>query len=152
MVRSRELVSVGGAVAIGVAHGVLVSVVYAYIAVHFSVAAWIHSLGIGTVASNAMLFPIEFALHVVLSMPAVLVLCLLKPWHYAWYVLIAVLAFLAWAYLPAAHLLGQTPLSWYTSWALVMQIAPLPVAAWFVAWRRVPPNNSFKPTPLRGAA
>ena len=152
MVRLRELVSLGGAVAIGVAHGVLVSIALAYLAVDFSVATWIHSLGVGTVASNAMLFPIDFAVHLVLSMPAVLVLRLLKPWHYAWYVLIALLAFLAWAYLPAAHLLGQAPLSWYTSWALFLQVAPLPVAAWLVARCRVPPNSSFKPTPLRGAA
>ena len=152
MVRLRELVSVGSAIATGVAHGVLVSVVLAYIAVRFPVAAWIHSLGIGTIAPNAMLFPIDFALHAVLSMPAVLVLRLLKPWHYAWYVLVALLAFLIWAYLPAAHLLGGTPLSWYTSWALFLQVAPLPVAAWLVARCRVPPNSSFKPTPLRGAA
>ncbi|QDW66866.1 hypothetical protein [Luteimonas granuli] len=152
MARLKALVSVGSAVAIGVVHGMLLSVAHAYLAVHFSVAAWIHSLGMGTVASNAMLFPIDLALNVLLSMPAVLVLRLLKPRHYAWYVLIALLAFLAWAYLPAAHLLGQIPLSWYTLWVLVMQVAPLPVAAWLVAWRRVPPNNSFKPTPLRGAA
>lgn len=152
MVRLRELVSLGGAVAIGVAHGVLVSVALAYLAVDFSVATWIHSLGVGTVASNAMLFPIDFAVHLVLSMPAVLVLRFLKPWHYAWYVLIALLAFLAWAYLPAAHLLGQAPLSWYTSWTLIMQVAPLPVAAWLVAWRRAPPNNSVRSFPSTPSA
>ena len=147
-----KLLSVLVAAAIGVAHGVFLSFVLAYLSAKFSVAAWVHSLGMGAIATNAILFPIDLALHVVLALPAVAVLRLLKPWRYARYVLVALLAFLAWAHFPAAGLAGQAPLSWYTAWNLVMQLAPLPVAAWLVARHRAPPGNSFEPTPLRGVS
>lgn len=146
----RELLAVGGALAIGVAHGVFLSFVHTHLAAYFSVAAWIHSLDWGAVASNALLFPIDLALNLILSIPAAVVLRLLKPWNYAWYVLLALLAFLTLVYIPLALPLGQSSLSWYTSWAVFMQVAPIPLAAWLVARSRVPPNKSFKGMSLRG--
>lgn len=145
-----KLLSVGGAAATGVAHGVLLSFLLAYLSARFPVAALVHSLGLGVAASNAILFPVDLTLHVVLSIPAVAILRLLGARHYARHVLVALVAFLIWVHFPAASLPGHTPLSWYTAWNLVVQVGALPVAAWLIGRGRVPPGNPFERTPLRG--
>jgi hypothetical protein len=148
----RSFVSIVFAAAIGVTHGVALALVLALLASKFSVAGWLYSLGVSNPALWLILLLIDFTFQTALSLPAAALLRLLRPLPYPWYVFIALLALLAWIYIPVVNALTKTPISWYSLWAVASQVIPLPIAGWLIACSGMPPNNSFKPNPLRGSA
>ena len=89
----------------------------------------------------------DFVVWVALAIPTAVVLRLLKPRHLVWYTALATVPYFAWV------LSFGSNLGFVGQYALLFLAAPATAVA-LVAFieRRLRPNNSFKPTPLRGAA
>jgi len=148
----RPLASIILAAAIGIVHGVALALALAFLSSKFSVVGWLYSLGVSNPALWLILLPIDFTLQTALSLPAAVLLRLLRPLPYAWYVIVALLALLASIHIPAVNVPAEIPISWYSLWAVASQVVPLPLAGWLIARFGMTPNNSFKPNPLRGSA
>ena len=89
----------------------------------------------------------DFALWVALAIPTAIILTRLKPRHLIWYTALATIPYFAWV-IPAL----EKPI-FVIQYAVSLLFAPAVAVAMVVfIERRVRPNNSFKPTPLRGAA
>jgi len=147
------LVSTAIAALIGAAHTYLIVWVWAYIVQYTPLPNWLVSNGLTSTAFKAVLFPTDFLINMVLCLPAACILCKLRPAKLWIYLVAALLPGFLWQYR-----LVLTDMALLQDWLMFvpgMLLAALPLPATALIIRRSirgTPNNSFKPTPLRGAA
>ncbi|MGY0561339.1 hypothetical protein ACW7G2_11550 [Luteimonas sp. A277] len=101
-----------------------------------------------------VLYPVDFLTSVLLSVPLAIILLRLRPSRIWLYVVLAVLPYFAYsnAHLVGDPILGQLLPAFAFGWVMELLIVPAAVLLAGLLVRRFAPNNSFKPTPLRGAA
>jgi hypothetical protein len=104
-------------------------------------------MGLSGQALYQTLHVYDFALWVVCAIPTAIVLALLKPSRLAWYTTLATVPYFVWA------IWGSDQLTLIGQYVVIFLAAPA-VAVALIAFirRRLRPNNSFKPRPLRGSA
>ena len=136
---------------IGVVHTYLLIWAWAYIAAYSPLPHWLASHHVTPSSFQAILFPVDFLTNMALCVPAAYLLCKLRPDKLWLYLAAAALPNFIWQY---RLVLGDFTV--LKDWQLflpgiLLMLLPLPVTALII--RRLiggAPNNSFKPTLLRG--
>ena len=116
---------------------------WGYISAHIPVLGWLLDFGLRGASLRAVLFPIDFATSVALSVPAALLLVRLHPPKLVLFLALAVVPPFIWQH---HHLVGGSVLAehwpaFLLGWLL--ELFALPVAALLVRWRSGPraPDN-----------
>lgn len=138
---------------IGAIHAYLLTWAWAYIALCTPLPHWLISHGFTGTSFRGVLFSTDFLINMLLCVPAAYLLCKLRPDKLWTYLVAAILPGVLWEYR-----LAFVDITLFSNWKLFLPgvihaVLPLPVTAMLI--RRFvmgAPNNSFRPTPLRGAA
>ena len=146
--------SMAAALLIGLAQTYLLIMCWAFIGMYTPLPRWLIESGVTGSTLRSILFVLDFAVSVLLCVPAAYLLCKLRPSKPWIYLALAVMPGFIWQY---RLVLGDAVL--LRDWALFLPGAlaalfMLPVATLIVhrVTSRGAPNNSFKPKPLRGSA
>ncbi len=143
--------AVFAALAIGVAQMYLLAVCWSYIAIHNPLPSWLIGQGVRGIGFKASLFVTDFAISVLLCIPAAALILRLRPRNLFFHLLLAIIPPLLWQ---NRLLLGgePTPVS-FTNYlpGLLSELFVLPIAVLILLRIKasVAPNNSFKPNLLR---
>jgi len=151
--RLRTLpVSILLAALIGVVHTYLLIWAWVYIGLHSPLPHLLASHGFAGASLKGVLFSADLLTNMALCVPAAYLLCKLHPTKLWTYLLAALLPGFLWQYR-----LAFTDVTLLQNWLLFLPsalLAVLPLPATALVVRRLvadAPNNSLKPTPLRGA-
>ena len=142
--------SIVAALLIGMAHTYLIILCWAYIAMYTPLTQWLIGQGMSGSGFRIVLFATDFIISVLLSLPAALFICKLRPRKLFVYLALAVLPGFFWQY---SNVLGDLRLlqDWRYLPGALSALFMLPVAVFIVQHITAgpAPNNSFKPNLLR---
>ena len=128
--KPRPLVfSVLTSLVLGIAQATLLMLVWGYLAVNSPLPGWLLGVGLRGAALRAVLFPIDFLINVVLSLPVAFVLLSLRPTRPWLFLAIAVAPYFLWLNF---QLVGSSTLAeFWPSFAIgwVQDLFALPAAA-----------------------
>jgi len=142
------------AILLGVVQCFFVTFCWSYIASHSSLIPWLMDLGLRSQGIRAAVWPIDFVINIVLSIPIAFALAKLRPKKLGLYLVLAVVPAFIWSNMTLvgnpyfAQSVGTFVLAW------IPELLALPIAAWLVSLtlNRGTPDHSSKSKSILGSA